>query len=241
MANYDDLQIHQLATHKLRRRFGGLWRAMSVLLYPLSGIVSLGSFLVCPLLAFSIRITCADVPGFETDAVARTTENAETQPIQTQLEMISGEFRQTFAEQGLSPKSLQVQQKFAGFLEELVSRNASSSQRDTPAGENGTQQGGQQREGDVQLPEGDQSGSAAGATAGQPPATTVQPQAEFQNLSHRENLSDAVWGHLPPQERNDLLRTYSESYLPGYELQVRRYFEKLARRQREQLAPAVEN
>ena len=77
------------------------------------------------------------------------------------------------------------------------------------------------------------SGAAGGGTTSAPNESTTNRG----NLRSREDLRDAVWGHLPPQERNDLLNTYSESYLPGYEAKVRRYFELLARSREHRAEP----
>lgn len=43
-----------------------------------------------------------------------------------------------------------------------------------------------------------------------------------------DDLADAVWGHLPRHERDELIRTFNERYLPKYDAWVRRYFELLA-------------
>ncbi|TWT52336.1 hypothetical protein KOR42_30220 [Thalassoglobus neptunius] len=68
---------------------------------------------------------------------------------------------------------------------------------------------------------------ATGHGAGQGPAK--EPAAENWSPWQRATLEDAVWGHLPPQERRQLSRTYSETFLPGYEDQVKAYFERLTR------------
>ena len=47
-----------------------------------------------------------------------------------------------------------------------------------------------------------------------------------QNFKSR--LGDSVWGHLPERIREELYRSFSESYAPGYESMVSRYFERLA-------------
>ena len=40
--------------------------------------------------------------------------------------------------------------------------------------------------------------------------------------------SNNVWGHLPPREQEALFRSLSDSFLPEYESQIRRYYEALA-------------
>lgn len=68
--------------------------------------------------------------------------------------------------------------------------------------------------------EDDQAESARTSEA--PPSDDPSP------LPDRPGLADAVWGHLPPREREELLRTFNERYLPRYDSWVRRYFEALA-------------
>ena len=58
----------------------------------------------------------------------------------------------------------------------------------------------------------------------------VEPDRSLTTPERRRVLADAVWGHLPPREREELMRTFSERFLPKYEEQVRRYFEALSRR-----------
>jgi len=60
------------------------------------------------------------------------------------------------------------------------------------------------------------------------PARQVDP-----DLARQRNVVKDVWGHLPPQLREELLNVYSEKYLPKYEEQVRRYYEALAEKNRQ--------
>jgi hypothetical protein len=39
---------------------------------------------------------------------------------------------------------------------------------------------------------------------------------------------NSVWGHLPAREREALFRSLSDSFLPEYEAQIRRYYEAIA-------------
>lgn len=47
-------------------------------------------------------------------------------------------------------------------------------------------------------------------------------------LVHRKEMVSKVWGHLPPNLRQQLLNAYSDTYLPKYDDLVRRYFSALA-------------
>ena len=40
--------------------------------------------------------------------------------------------------------------------------------------------------------------------------------------------ANSVWGHLPAREREALFRSLSDSFLPEYEAQIRRYYEAIA-------------
>ncbi len=50
---------------------------------------------------------------------------------------------------------------------------------------------------------------------------------DFRPLT-KPKLTDAVWGHLPPQEQQELIRTFNETFVPEYEEQIRKYFENLS-------------
>lgn len=49
------------------------------------------------------------------------------------------------------------------------------------------------------------------------------------DLEHRRNLATAVWGHLPDREREVMLQSYRETFLPGYEDLVEDYYQALAK------------
>ena len=52
------------------------------------------------------------------------------------------------------------------------------------------------------------------------------PQAV--NLSEREALLKDLWGHLPPHVREQMLQAHSDEFLPQYELEIEKYFRRLA-------------
>lgn len=72
-------------------------------------------------------------------------------------------------------------------------------------------------------------GIAAGGQSGLPPSGKFQDFDPRSSQSVRETLGNSVWGHLPIRERNELIRSYSDAFPAGYEEQVRRYFEELAK------------
>ena len=53
-------------------------------------------------------------------------------------------------------------------------------------------------------------------------------------LTHRRETAKAVWGHLPPALRKELLNVFSEKYLPQYEDLIRSYYEALAEQAQKQ-------
>lgn len=132
---------------------------------------------------------------------------------------------ETFDREGISPKSVVAQQQLINDLTKLLEQSGrAKSPADAP-----TQSQFQNSDTSDQRNSNPPQGTQSSSTAGQAPVAQVLPNIDIGNLDQRENFADAVWGHLPPRERNDLLRTYSESYLPGYENRVQRYFEKLAK------------
>jgi hypothetical protein len=48
------------------------------------------------------------------------------------------------------------------------------------------------------------------------------------NLAEREALLKDLWGHLPPHVRERLLQAHSDEFLPQYELEIEKYFRRLA-------------
>lgn len=46
--------------------------------------------------------------------------------------------------------------------------------------------------------------------------------------AQREQLLKDLWGHLPPRAREQLLQSYSDEFLPEYELEIEKYFQRLA-------------
>ena len=51
--------------------------------------------------------------------------------------------------------------------------------------------------------------------------------------ARRRAVANDVWGHLPPNVREALQKSFNERYLPKYEDLVRRYYESLAEKRRD--------
>ncbi len=70
------------------------------------------------------------------------------------------------------------------------------------------------------------------------PSTTAgpaTPDAGSQQPRSVRPLADAIWGHLPARERDELYQSFSEQYLPQYDRALREYFRALAEMQGEGL------
>ena len=134
--------------------------------------------------------------------------------------------------EGITAESIADQRALQQELSSLLMNSATTEQQPLQLS---TQDSGNDEESPLRNGSGSSSSGTQGNGAGEAAATNPQKNQSGEPLQLREKLADAVWGHLPPQERNDLIRTYSESYLPEYEDQVRNYFEKLAKLKRNSL------
>lgn len=67
---------------------------------------------------------------------------------------------------------------------------------------------------------------------------TDPTKAGREEEARRQQMVKDVWGHLPPALRTELLNVYSEKYLPKYETLVRRYYESLAEKNKQNRAGA---
>lgn len=72
---------------------------------------------------------------------------------------------------------------------------------------------------------GGPSGSQGESSEGDRPGEITEAE-----LERRRNLATSVWGHLPEKERDEMLGTFSERFLPAYDDLVRQYYEALFRR-----------
>ncbi len=174
--------------------------------------------LVLPVLVFIVLSQAVSA-----EDTIRTEQQSSLQDVTAQITKLSRKRLAILEADGVTRESLTAQEKLIEALEQFISQSVGkqSSTSQTPMNSDG---------------QGD-SGKTAGnseqsGNAGMAPRDHQNQPDEVENLKAPSNLVDSVWGHLPEQERNDLLRTYSESYLPGYEERVRRYFEQLAKLRR---------
>jgi hypothetical protein len=61
-----------------------------------------------------------------------------------------------------------------------------------------------------------------------------QPQSDARTeLADRDELVKRLWGHLPERAREQMLQSYSGEFLPQYELELEKYYRRLAEEQDE--------
>jgi hypothetical protein len=58
-----------------------------------------------------------------------------------------------------------------------------------------------------------------------------QGESQPASLADRKALVRDLWGHLPPQIREQMLQAHSDEFLPKYELEIEKYFRRLAERE----------
>jgi hypothetical protein len=59
-------------------------------------------------------------------------------------------------------------------------------------------------------------------------ARIQQGDSQAAHLADRRALVRDMWGHLPPQVREQMLQLHSDEFLPQYELEIEKYFRRLA-------------
>jgi hypothetical protein len=77
-------------------------------------------------------------------------------------------------------------------------------------------------------------GSRPGMSAIGPRGSTDEqkpPGDTREQLADREELIKQLWGHLPEREREQMLQSFSGEFLPKYELELEKYYRKLAEEQ----------
>jgi hypothetical protein len=78
-----------------------------------------------------------------------------------------------------------------------------------------------------------------GAKAGTKPGTSaigqqnspdaVQPRgADATSPAEREEMIKRLWGHLPERSREQMMQSFSNEFLPKYELELEKYYRRLA-------------
>jgi hypothetical protein len=68
-----------------------------------------------------------------------------------------------------------------------------------------------------------------GTTAARDSTTRLgRGNARSVQFADREAIVKDLWGHLPPHAREQMLQSYSPEFLPKYELEIEKYFRRLA-------------
>jgi hypothetical protein len=124
------------------------------------------------------------------------------------------------------PRAGEVQQQIVADLDELIEQLAkqcrsgacqSSGERNSPSQRSqAAPKPGKPKSGKGQSPARD---STARLGRGDPRAVS---------LPEREEMLKDLWGHLPAHAREQMLQSYSDEFLPEYELEIEKYFRRLA-------------
>ncbi|MDB4439840.1 hypothetical protein N9153_02835 [Planctomicrobium sp.] len=187
------------------------------------------------LVGISRASVAQDVSPIEINPLQPKQSPSSAKPVselKSRLLTLSENILQRMNSEGITAESIADQRALQQELSSLLMNSATTEQQPLQLS---TQDSGNDEESPLRNGSGSSSSGTQGNGAGEAAATNPQKNQSGEPLQLREKLADAVWGHLPPQERNDLIRTYSESYLPEYEDQVRNYFEKLAKLKRNSL------
>ena len=132
--------------------------------------------------------------------------------------------RHTGAEEDVSAAQNQAINNLDALVEQLAkksrpSTNSSNGQRNSPSLKpSGTRPNAG---GKGSLPAKD---STAGLRRGDPQAA----ETSATNPAMRQTMIKNLWGQLPPHAREQMLQMHSDEFLPKYELEIEKYFKRLA-------------
>ncbi len=123
-----------------------------------------------------------------------------------------------------------LQNKIVADLDVLIKQLKQQQQKQKSAGEG--KPGGSQRSG-VNQPGGSKSGSGEGNQASSGPARESTTQlrdgkAEAVDMAEMKKLLKYLWGDLPEKDREALLNSSDDRFLPKYELLLEKYFRRLS-------------
>jgi hypothetical protein len=81
-------------------------------------------------------------------------------------------------------------------------------------------------------PGGGNASASQGAAPAQAAADPLNRAAgQPVDLAEREELIKRVWGHLPGRGREQMMQSFSAEFLPKYELELEKYYRRLAEEQ----------
>lgn len=136
------------------------------------------------------------------------------------------------AQPGAVADARQVQQQVVAQLDELINQLCKQCQ------------GGGNPSGQPKPQQSQRSQPKPGAIAKQPgvgaaPASDMtdplnRTAAQPVDLADREELIKKLWGQLPQRSREQALQTFSTEFLPKYELELEKYYRRLAEEQDQQ-------
>lgn len=180
--------------------------------------------------------TKLDLPDPDKLTKAKPGNQLPVEPIIKEMQRAS----KLISEQKTGKETQQIQREVVRNLEELIQLIESSPgktiQRMSSGNESESPQQSEQKQ-----TQKDQQGKnqQKGEQLSQGPAKKStdrqnQGKATSGQLADRNAYVKDAWGHLPPAMRQQLLNIYTEKFLPRYEDQVKRYYEALAEKNRQQ-------
>jgi hypothetical protein len=122
-----------------------------------------------------------------------------------------------------------VQRQVVAQLDELIAELSKQCQGgQCPPGEQQPQpsQNGQPK------PASSQSSASRGSTAARDSSDPLnRTQAEPAEKADVHELAKGLWGHLPQRRRDEMLQSFSDEFLPKYELEIEAYYRRLSEEQ----------
>jgi len=136
------------------------------------------------------------------------------------------------AQQNSGDDTRQLQTQVVRDLEELIRQaRKKSKQGNSSSGKGGTGKGGQQasKRRDASQP-GKQSkqNQSSDTAARQSSKRTHDQAAQKPDMADMRELLKGVWGQLPERQREQMLQSYEEQFLPKYEQMISDYFRSIA-------------
>ena len=180
--------------------------------------------------------TKLDLPELEELPKAKPGKRLPVEPIIKEMQRAS----KLISEQKTGKETQQIQREVVRNLEELIQliesspgktiqRMSSGKESESPTQSEQKQTQKDQEGKNQQKGEQLSQGPAKKSTDRQ-----NQGKATSGQLADRNAYIKDAWGHLPPAMRQQLLNIYTEKFLPRYEEQVKRYYEALAEKNRQQ-------
>jgi hypothetical protein len=127
--------------------------------------------------------------------------------------------QQRIGQRDMSPATRQVQDQIVGDLDSLIDRLTQQSQAAASASQPAEQ------ESSATPGDSDSRTAASDSTSGAENAPAVNEPVD---MAAMQSVMQRLWGHLPPRAREQMMQNSVERFLPKYEVEIERYFQRLA-------------